>query len=410
MQLDLFSVSVMTATVVIVTGIVYVVDTLVRRDESSGRHWSLGFLAGIITTLAYALWAAGDHTWITIAIGNVAFLASVGFVWLGSRKFNERPMASAYMVLTVLAVIVFAAVPLSGDIDGGWAGAAWLYAALIIVLSAGAFEALTGDMARLRTTVALAVVLIVAALYTLIRLITFLTLGPGDPVFDQWFSTIPSSFVTITLVIISAIITSVLRAGRAAARGYAHIGSADGFDRVLSARHFASTVADVAERSEETGLIVGVVTIRLDDLENIAAAFGGDTARRVALAARGAVRSTVTPLAVVGEDGGSSLRVCSTFTVAGDARQKAKRLAAAVLDALGRAQNAVMPIVGVGVAVSADFGYDAQALIAAADTAAAASTARADSSVQVATTDASRTTVLPIDAGQPLIDPTVTEG
>ena len=50
MTLDLFSVSVMTAAVVLIVGVIYVSETLIRRDEVSGRHWSIAFLAGILAS------------------------------------------------------------------------------------------------------------------------------------------------------------------------------------------------------------------------------------------------------------------------------------------------------------------------------------------------------------------------
>ena len=49
MTLDLYSVSVMTAAVVLIVGIIYISETLIRRDEVSGRHWSIAFLDTILS-------------------------------------------------------------------------------------------------------------------------------------------------------------------------------------------------------------------------------------------------------------------------------------------------------------------------------------------------------------------------
>ena len=57
MILDLdYSVLVMTALVVNVSGILFIVETLLRRDEGAGRIWALAFLAAMLTTLAYIVW------------------------------------------------------------------------------------------------------------------------------------------------------------------------------------------------------------------------------------------------------------------------------------------------------------------------------------------------------------------
>ena len=57
MTLDLLSVLIISSVVVNVSGVVFIVETLLRRDDGAGRVWALGFLAAMLTTLAYVLWA-----------------------------------------------------------------------------------------------------------------------------------------------------------------------------------------------------------------------------------------------------------------------------------------------------------------------------------------------------------------
>ena len=57
MTLDLLSVLIISSVVVNVSGIVFIVETLLRRDDGAGRVWALGFLAAMLTTLTYVLWA-----------------------------------------------------------------------------------------------------------------------------------------------------------------------------------------------------------------------------------------------------------------------------------------------------------------------------------------------------------------
>ena len=202
--------------------------------------------------------------------------------------------------------------------------------------------------------------------------------------FQAWFSTVPASFVTITLVITAAIVTSILRAGRAGMRGYTNLVAVDGSDRILTEPQFRATVTDVLERAEEKGIGVGVIAMRIDDLPFIAKAFGNEVGRHVAVAARDAVRRTVEPLAVIGDDGATVLWVCDTSWDASEARRQASRLATAVFEALRTVPDAVVPVVGIGVAVTHDFGYGAGALIDAADAASTRSAKTGDISVLIA--------------------------
>ena len=383
MTLDLYSVSVMTAAVVLIVGIIYISETLIRRDEVSGRHWSIAFLAGILTTIAYAIWAAGGG-WIAVAAGNAAFVAATGFIWIGCRSYNGHRIGWAYGTVGGGMAVAFVAVVVEGPEGGDWAGVVWMYAALAVLASFGVWETARGRLAQTRTTIALAIVLVIEALYTAARALVFLLRGPDDPVFQAWFSTVPASFVTITLVITAAIVTSILRAGRAGMRGYTNLVAVDGSDRILTEPQFRATVTDVLERAEEKGIGVGVIAMRIDDLPFIAKAFGNEVGRHVAVAARDAVRRTVEPLAVIGDDGATVLWVCDTSWDASEARRQASRLATAVFEALRTVPDAVVPVVGIGVAVTHDFGYGAGALIDAADAASTRSAKTGDISVLIA--------------------------
>ena len=88
MNLDLLTVSVLTA-LVVVTSVVFIVGMLLRKDESAGRIWGLGFLAALLTVVAYLAWAASPEAWWAVAVGNAAFLCGTGLMWLGARRFND---------------------------------------------------------------------------------------------------------------------------------------------------------------------------------------------------------------------------------------------------------------------------------------------------------------------------------
>ena len=91
MVFDMFSISICTAVVVIVAGVQFVLDTVLRRDTGAGRIWSLAFIAAILTTLSYLAWAASGEAGVVIAIGNASFVVGTGSLWLGRAAITVAP-------------------------------------------------------------------------------------------------------------------------------------------------------------------------------------------------------------------------------------------------------------------------------------------------------------------------------
>ena len=90
MILDPLTQAIMTALVVMVAGVIFISETLLRREEGAGQVWALAYLAAMLTTLAYLGWAATPDMWWAIAVGNMMFVAATGFMWLGCLRFNDR--------------------------------------------------------------------------------------------------------------------------------------------------------------------------------------------------------------------------------------------------------------------------------------------------------------------------------
>ena len=109
MTLDLFTVTVMTALVASVAGVIFIVDTVIRRDSGPGRLWAVAFLSGLATTVAYMAWSAGVGGPVSVAVGNTLFVLVPGFMWLGTRRFNDRSARLAPGLLAVLAAATFVA-------------------------------------------------------------------------------------------------------------------------------------------------------------------------------------------------------------------------------------------------------------------------------------------------------------
>ncbi|MEQ6897291.1 hypothetical protein [Microbacterium sp. KR10-403] len=378
MELDLTSVLAMTALTVSISGAVFITDTVVRRDDAVGRIWAGAFLAGPLALLAFLVWAQDRSAWWAVAIGNAAFVSTISMMWLGCRRYNERRMGVASAAVTAGAALVAVVVLVAGPHGGDWAGAGETYALLAVFGVLGCVECLRGALRATRVAWTLAVVLALHSAFCLVRLVVFVAAGPDSAFFVTWLSTIPASFVTVTLTIVALVTASVLRAGRVPIRGLrmltgprartaAEMARATGADSgVLVAEQFWIALQGLLTRASWHNELVAVFAVRVDDLQRIATAFGTEAASDIARAWRESVRHHVPAAARVGEDGPSALLVSTVVVSAADARRAAERISQGAFEDLRTVPGAVLPTVGVGVALTDEQGWDATALVARA--------------------------------------------
>ena len=337
LDLDLYSVLVMTAVVVNVSGVLFIVETLLRRDEGAGRIWALAFLAAMLTTLAYVIWVQSPEAWWAIAVGNAAFVAGTGCMWLGCRRFNGRRMGWS-------SVVVAAAVAGGGDrglrrrvrtgaTGRGRCGCSSRCSASPAPARSSACAASCANRARRGCSAPCS---LFQSLYYLSRTTAFLTSGPDSALFQNAFGTIPTSFVTVTLTIVAVVVTSVLRASRAPMRGHLRpAGYGTARDGILSQDVFDGAMSDLCERAQWRSELVGVIAVRIDDLEQISTAFGSEVARAVTETWRTGVRRHAPSNAFVAEDGPTGLLVGVLVESPREARRQAAVIYRGLFDDLG---------------------------------------------------------------------------
>lgn len=389
LDLDLFSVLAMTAVVVNVSGVLFILETLLRRDEGAGRIWALAFLGAMLTTLAYVIWVQSPEAWWAVAVGNSAFVAGTGCMWLGCRRFNGRRMGWPSVVVAAAVVAAAAAVFVAGPTAGDWAGALWMFIPLLAFAGVGAVECLRGELLESRTAWVLSAVLAFQSLFYLSRTTAFLTSGPDSALFQSAFGTITTSFVTVTLTIVAVVVTSVLRASRAPMRGHLRpAGFGTARDGILSHDVFDGALTELCDRARLRSELVGVIAVRIDDLEQISTAFGSEVARAVTETWRTGVRRHAPSNSFVAEDGPSGLLVGVLVESPREARRQAAVIYRGLFDDLGMVGGpgdigGVIPVVGVGVGLSDTVGYDSVALASAAREAATRAATDVDTSVLV---------------------------
>jgi hypothetical protein len=312
MNLDLFSVTVMTAIVASVASLTFILDTLLRRDTGPGRLWAVAFFCGLATTLAYMAWSAGVGGAVSVAVGNALFVSVPGFMLLGCRRFNDRSVLVSSVAVGTLAVITFVAALIEYPTRGSWGGWWAMAASLVVFFGAGAAESLRSPMRGLRSAWALSTVLAAAGVFYAVRLVVFVTLGPQSELFSRWLGSISANIVTVILTMVAAIVMSVLRSQRTTRQRYEWLTSngvaADG---VMLPRTFAGALADIVERASWRQEGIAVIVLRADGLDEIGDAFGGDVVDTISAACRHAARSFAPAAALVGEDGDGQLVICT---------------------------------------------------------------------------------------------------
>ena len=349
-QLDQVTLSLMTAVVVIVSGLFFIFETLLRRDEGAGRVWSVAFLAAMLTTLSYMVWAVDPTAVWPIAVGNTTFVVGTGCMWLGCRVFNRRRMTPAVAAVALAGGGALTTVLVAGPHGGSWAGAPWMFACLLVFAALGCVESVRGDMGTYRTSWGLCAVLGLQALFYVGRILAAATAGFGSRLFTVWFGSAATSILTVILTIVALVVTSVLRADRTGQRGHVRVASSSplGDDAVLPLPAFTLLLGRATARATARGEELAVLAVRMDDLPQISMAFGSESARDIAESSRASVLRHAPALALVGEDGRGGLLLAASVSSEPDARRQAGIVHRGLLDDLGDLAAGIIPVIGIG--------------------------------------------------------------
>ncbi|SIT76484.1 hypothetical protein [Microbacterium sp. RU33B] len=367
MNLDLLTVTLLTALVVVVTSVVFIVGMLLRKDESAGRIWGLAFLAALLTVVSYLAWAASPEAWWAVAVGNAAFVGGTGLMWLGARRFNGAPMMLPVTAVAVVSAVALVVVLALGPDGGDWAGAEIMFVGILVFAGLGARECLYGEMGHHRESWGLAFVLGLQSVYYLVRTGAFFAYGPESDVFSTWFGTVETSFLTITLSIVAMVVTTVLLSGRLRLRGSVGAVTLElSNEGIMPESSFERILLDMSERAMPRGELVGVISVRVDDIRSIGTAFGSEAADIVLASLRDGVRRYAPIAAFIGQDSQNVLYVGIQPSSHDESRRIARRIRRGLFEELSGVVGAVIPIVGVSVVLSDVAGYDPASLMRAA--------------------------------------------
>ncbi|ROR67028.1 diguanylate cyclase domain-containing protein [Agrococcus jenensis] len=387
MTLDVPTIQFLTAVVMHVAGGVFVLETMLRKDDRAGRVWALGFIGGMIATEAYIVRAVSTDAWWLVAIGNAAWVAALGLLWLGCRVFNGHRLRRSAVAVIAASVATVVMVLLETPTEG-WSASPLVFGANALFSALTASEATRGAMRRTRTALGLSVTLGLAAAFQLTRSLTALALGTEHPVFQTWLSNSLVGIVTMSLIVIVVVLTSVLRAEQVRLRGTEDSTlMAIAPDGVLLEPSFVRVLGGRLMRANRRAELFAVLVVKIDALSRISTAFGADEAEHVRQAARAAVRRLSPTTAAMGTDDEGKLLLAFQPKSPAEARQLAARMHRAMLDQLRTAGVPVIPPIGMGLSVTSTSGYDRETLLDAARAAARRAIASDDVTVVVAGED-----------------------
>ncbi|MFF7682879.1 hypothetical protein ACFZA2_08950 [Microbacterium sp. NPDC007973] len=384
MIFDVLTLQASAALVIVVSAVMYLLDTIMLKDGLPGRLWASAYLSGTFSAVCYLAWLLLPDVFVAVAVGNGAFVCATAFIWLGCVAFNGRPLRVPSLVVGAVILLVVVSALAAGPAGGDWAGAIPFFLGNALFAVLGAVETRRGAIARRWSAVGLTIILAIEAVWFVSRTAVFVVSGPESDLFRTVFDTRVSALLTITLVIAAVTVTSVLRANESTLRGSPDVRrlSVDA-NGVLFRESFEATLAIVCARAELAGEGVCVIGIRIDDLKRVSVAFGPEDAEQLARELRGAVRRYSPTMALVGEADATGLAVAFTTGPTTDIGRVARALHDSVVSDLSRLGTAVVPVVGVGVAVTADHGHDSRALTLRADEAAARAAVTGEQSFRI---------------------------
>ena len=401
--MDPLTTSAITARVVTMCAALYLVDTITFAGMTAARLWAVAFTAGTFTAFAYMIWSFIPQAWVAVAAGNASFVASIGFLWLGCRRFNDPRLRWQSWVVAVAVVWTFvaAAVPASGG--GPWAGAGVMFASMAVQAGLACIETRQAPLSGFTSGVTLTVVMGAVFLYYSARTAVFALLGPESALFQDWFGTPSTSIVTIVLTIAALASMMVLRLqGEAGERGISAQLTIQG-DGFLDRRSFTSVLSVVLSRTALRRSVTTVLAVDLEDERQIAAAFGERTAALAVTTMRNAVARAAPTTAFLGFDGGAHVLVGLPGAGAQESMRLADRVAQLVTADIAQSEGLLSTVIGVGVAAAHD--GDAADLVLAAVAAAARSAANLDGAPVLADAGSARSAGDPVAETSDRLDP-----
>lgn len=371
MNIDLYTIQLAMSTVIIVSGVMFILDAFLRKTDAAGRIWAVSFMAAILAAFAYAAWTVVPGAWWAISIGNAAIVLTPGLLWSGARAYNGR--GDLAWVGAIGSFVAGVAVLIDGPDGGDWAGAGIMFALIAAFAGLGAMETLRPPMRQNWTARGLTVIFIVVALFYAVRTVVFLVRGPEDQVFSTFLGTEAAAFVLISLVVVTLASLLLLQSERVP-RTLGRQGMAVSYtdDAVLNGASFREIVDDWLERANFHDEQLVFIRVELDGLDALNTAFGRSVGTQLLGEFTAAVRRYSSPHSDIGSVGRGALVVVAPYVLLEHATADAEAVQDGLREHHIEAAQGIRLAASIGIAGTDRFGYDFGSLMSAAGAAASA--------------------------------------
>jgi len=364
MNLDTLTLFYSSGVVVAAAGASFVISSIFRRDDAVARLWGLGFISGMLATIAYAVWGFGPNLWWVTAVGNAALVFALGAMWAGCRAFNgKRPFLWAVGIITLL---VFIAVIIHGPNGGEWAGAPASYIAIVAFSTATIVATLRGNLRPRINARILSVVFSAVAAYYFARTIIYFVYGETSDEFLTIFGTVNTTLLNIGFLTIASISFSVLQSERRPDERRERSSDRASIPGVASLRLFEQQAQDWLRRAHHNDDSLTLAIIEVQNLDEMNIALGSDYGDRAIQTVGWFTLDNVPTTSIVGRLGPRQFGVLTQSPAVGQSRAIAERVMTAIAEHPIDEIEGVRAMATFGVTSTDEIGYDYAALSRAA--------------------------------------------
>lgn len=267
----------------IVSGAYFLLETLLRHNDLTGRLWSVFFIGAIFVVFSYIVAAREPTMWWTLAPANGGYVVALGMLWSGARAANQK--RSLVLVPVGTGALVALATLLPGEDGGYWAGSLEMFVGIAAFAGLAAVETSRGELRRMMGARALSIMLGAVTIFFLARAAGLVFLGPESETFQLYLGTAASTIFELCLIVIGTIALSSVQAERFGRSATAPVGLRDDaqLDGILGQRAFRDLAESWLSRSVRERTTLAFLVVEIADLEEINVAFGraaGDGAIR----------------------------------------------------------------------------------------------------------------------------------
>jgi diguanylate cyclase (GGDEF)-like protein len=356
MNLDTLTVLYASGLVVTAAGTSFVISFIFRRDDAVARLWGLGFISGMLATIAYAVWGYSTDLWWVTGVGNAALVFAMGAMWAGCREFNAlRPVL---LLVAIVAALTFVAVVVHGPDGGEWAGAPVMYVAIAGFTAATAIETMRGQLRRHVYARILAVVFVSISLYYLARTVVYFAAGETSVAFLSYFGTVNTTLLNIAFLTVASIAFSVLQSERNPDYRREKTSDRSSIPGVASRTLFEQQAEDWLRRAHRNDDPLTLAVFEVENIDQMNIALGSEYGERAIQTVGWFTRDNVPTAAIVGRLGARRFAVMTPSPAVGEPRDIAERVMTAIAENPIDALEGVRALASFGVASTAESGYD----------------------------------------------------